>query len=152
MPGYKGHVVGGCVAGGVLLVLLQQYCTSPALALQWLVCCLAGSLFPDIDVKSKGQHYFYWIIIAVLCVCIVRRNFYALSVCSVLALMPMLSRHRGLFHRGWFIIVLPLTIWMMGMHYHPAYATYFFKHTLFFITGALSHLWLDQGWHRMWRW
>ena len=152
MPGYKGHIVGGCVAGGLLLLLLRSACASPIVAAQWMTCCVAGSLFPDIDVKSKGQHSFYWIILGLLILCIFWKNFHALSVCSVLAIVPMLSKHRGLFHRGWFAIMAPLAVGCVIISYFPAHTMMVLYHVMFFSVGALSHLWLDLGWRRMWRW
>src|SRR5438309_2217826 len=63
MPGYKGHLVGGTVAFGLLFfalvgVVVRQ--PSMLIAGEWLLFALAGSLFPDIDIKSKGQKYFYF--------------------------------------------------------------------------------------------
>jgi len=65
MPGYKGHLVGGTVAYGLLFfglvgVVVKQ--PSMLTAGEWLLFALAGSLFPDIDIKSKGQKYFYYVI------------------------------------------------------------------------------------------
>jgi len=152
MPGYKGHLCGGAVVGLLLLFLFSTYCPSHLVAFEWMICCFAGSLFPDIDVKSKGQHIFYWAALAILTVCILRKNIYALSICSLLAITPMLAKHRGLFHRGWFVMVVPLIAWGVLMQYAPEKAPHLLVHTLFFIGGALSHLFLDQGWRRTWRW
>ena len=63
MPNYKGHI-----AGGVITYLVVLYCikyTNPSVhtVLQGLVFCLFGSLFPDVDVKSKGQKIFYYLLL-----------------------------------------------------------------------------------------
>ena len=64
MPNYKTHL-----AGGLFAYLLSIYAVitlrtiSFALALEWLLFCLLGALFPDVDIKSKGQKIFYWIVL-----------------------------------------------------------------------------------------
>lgn len=151
MPGYKGHLAGGCVAYGLTLGLLYGYCASSLVALRWLICALAGSLFPDIDVKSKGQKYFYWVILGFFLLLIIERKFKLLAVSSVVSVFPMLVKHRGIFHRTWFVILAPLGLWALVAAYVPVYADAFLFDVLFFIGGALSHLWLDLGVKRMMR-
>lgn len=145
MPGYKGHLAGGCVAYGVTLGLLHGYCTSLMVALCWLLCALAGSLFPDIDVKSKGQKYFYWIILGFFLLLIIGRQFKLLAVSSIASVFPMLVKHRGIFHRAWFVVAAPLVLWTLISTYAPFYSQPSLFAVLFFIAGALSHLWLDMG-------
>lgn len=151
MPGYKGHLVGGTVAFGITLFLLRSYCSSMFTAGRWLGCALAGSLFPDIDVKSKGQKYFYWVILLAVIVIIMQRRFEWLAMVSVLSVTPMLVKHRGIFHRLWFVIALPITFWLGTHFYSPVFAQGVFFDVLFFIAGAISHLWLDVGPRRMLR-
>jgi membrane-bound metal-dependent hydrolase YbcI (DUF457 family) len=62
---------------------------------------------------------------------------------SFLMIIPIMSRHRGLFHRTWFLVLMPLTIWAIFAAFFPAWSRPFFLNTLFFIAGALSHLFLD---------
>ena len=149
MPGYKGHLVGGTVAFGVTYILVRSWCPSLLTAGQWLGCALAGSLFPDIDIKSKGQKYFYWVILLAVITIIMQRRFEWLAIVSVLSVVPMLVRHRGIFHRLWFVIALPMALWFGTSFYFPVVAKQLFFQTLFFIAGAISHLWLDLGFRRM---
>lgn len=160
MPGYKGHLAGGCIAYGLTLAFLyilpyealaKYGCSSTVMALRWLFCTLAGSLFPDIDVKSKGQKYFYWVILGFFVLLIIERKFKLLAASSVLAVFPMLVKHRGIFHKTWFVILAPLTLWGLFGAYAPEYSFALFFDVLFFIIGALSHLWLDLGLKRMMR-
>jgi hypothetical protein len=151
MPGYKGHLAGGCVAYGLVLGLLYGYCASSLVAMRWLFCTLAGSLFPDIDVKSKGQKYFYWVILGFFLLLIIERKFKVLAVSSIVSVFPMLVKHRGIFHKTWFVVLAPLTIWALIGSFLPEYSYILFFDVLFFIVGALSHLWLDLGIKRMLR-
>ena len=56
MPNYKKHLAGGCLIYGLLMFLnakLNLITLDLNLQLQTLSSCLIGSLFPDIDTKSK---------------------------------------------------------------------------------------------------
>ncbi len=150
MPGYKGHLVGGALAFGVLFFLARLVVQPTWLTTaEWLGFALLGSLFPDIDIKSKGQKIFYWFVMVLFIVLIAQRRFQLLSYVSILAVIPMLARHRGLFHRLWFIIGMPTVAAALIVNCSPKYATPVFFDTLFFIGGAISHLWLDLGFSQM---
>ncbi|MDP3889486.1 MAG: metal-dependent hydrolase [bacterium] len=154
MPNFKGHMCGGLAAYGIVLAALCAWRGSmpgPMVAMEWLVFTLSGAMFPDIDVKSRSQNYFYWLIILLLIVLINTGRYALLASVSVFAIMPMLVRHRGLFHRLWFVILFPLTCWSVLNLYMPRVASVLWLHTIFFIVGAISHLWLDLGWRRMLR-
>lgn len=115
------------------------------ISFEWLLFTLAGAMFPDIDIKSTSQKYWYSFIFVCLLVFIGRKNFYTVAFISVTSMLPLFSNHRGLFHRTWFVVLLPLTTWYCISQGCPSMRTLLFYDTLFFITGALSHLWLDKG-------
>lgn len=151
MPGYKGHLTGGVCAYGVGLYLLRSQCASYTMGAEWLVCSLAGSLFPDIDTKSKGQKYFYWLILALLSILIISKKHTAASYVSIVTVTPLLVRHRGIYHRLWFVICIPFLGWYILSRHYPSLTYPLWYDTLFFIGGAISHLWLDLGLRRMFR-
>lgn len=145
MPGYKGHIVGGVAIFVLLLYMLESKCTTSSTALQWFGCTIAGALFPDIDVKSKGQKYFYWVVLAALMVLILFQKYELLAICGVVSITPMLCKHRGIFHEVWFVIAVPCVSWAALSMAYPRYVESFFFLAIFFIAGALSHLYLDRG-------
>jgi hypothetical protein len=150
MPNYKGHVVGGIVVYGMLLCLVASILKPSLLtACEWLLFTLAGALFPDIDIKSKGQKYFYHLIVLFFIVLVVRGQFHMLTCCSFIVITPMLVRHRGVFHSPRFVIAMPLAVWTLVSLAMPKISYQFFLDILFFITGALSHIWLDFGLRQM---
>jgi hypothetical protein len=149
MPGYKGHLVGGSAAFGITYFLLSSHCSTTMIAVHWLLCSLAGSLFPDIDVKSKGQKYGYWAIFFLFILLILSNQLRLLSILSLVCLTPMLVRHRGIFHRMWFVILMPLGVWLGVSTMHPQWSGALFFYTLFFIVGCASHLVLDFGIRRL---
>lgn len=153
MSNYKGHLAGGFIAYTVTIGILLAYCQPTFFtAVEWLLFTLAGALFPDIDIKSKGQKLFYWILLIIFVFLMLRKHFEILAVLSIVAITPLLVKHRGVFHRLWFVVSIPaLAAFCLSM-YVPTYASIIFFDTIFFIAGAISHLWLDMGFKRMFRW
>jgi membrane-bound metal-dependent hydrolase YbcI (DUF457 family) len=152
MPNYKGHLVGGMVAYGLLFFgVFAAQKPSLSIAGEWLLFTLAGALFPDIDIKSKGQKYFYYLALLFFIVFAAQRRYEMLSCCSFLIISPMLARHRGIFHNPWFVTATPLIFWLLISAAFPHLSRQLFYDTLFFIFGALSHIWLDFGTSQMLR-
>lgn len=150
MPNYTGHLAGGSIAFALALALIAPAQKLTLLTtIEWLLCALAGSLFPDIDIKSKGQKYFYLLILLGLIALLATNRITPFIIVSILALTPMLSKHRGIFHRTWFVVGLPLLVWQIVALEYPAMGQPLWFDTLFFIAGAISHLWLDMGWRKM---
>ena len=150
MPNYQTHLSGGAIAFAITLVGVVPYAHPSVLtASEWLLFALAGSLFPDIDIKSKGQKYFYWMILILLLILTYTQRFIPLAIISIMSTIPLISKHRGLFHRAWFVIGAPLAIWYVLSNQYPPIKLSLLFDMLFFITGALSHLWLDMGLRKM---
>lgn len=144
MPSYKGHIVGGGCAYALVLAITGYHHTAslPTLA-EWLVITLAGSLFPDIDTRSKGRRVF-------LPLGILLASYYALHGQGIpvlciggMGLAAVISRHRGIFHRTWFIVLCCAVPVLYSQWYAPAYAQVLTQDMLFFCVGALSHVLLD---------
>ena len=145
--------MGGAVIFGGLLYAMHKLAIpyTQADVIPWAISMLAGCLFPDIDVKSKGQNVFYTLLLLILLALLwygYERTFVALSVASVI---PMIVRHRGIFHKLWFIVGAPLFMALFLTALYPWYNALIISNTLFFIAGAISHLWLDLGLKRMLR-
>ncbi|MGE0207012.1 MAG: metal-dependent hydrolase [Candidatus Babeliales bacterium] len=111
---------------------------------EWLLFTLAGAMFPDIDIKSTSQKYWYSIVFITLVALIGKKKLYAVAAISLTSIIPLLSNHRGIFHNTWFVIAFPLGAWYGFAQLYPSCSTLFFYDALFFIAGALSHLWLDK--------
>ena len=151
MPNYKGHLAGGII---VFAMIFFGFCMAqkPSLniAIEWLMFTLAGALFPDVDIKSKGQKYFYYVAFLFFIILAARQQFVTATCCSFIFITPMLVRHRGIFHHPLFVIVVPIVCWsfLSTVITVPASKRLLWD-TLFFIAGALSHIWLDVGTRHM---
>ena len=148
MPGYKAHVGFAACLYAVLLAVSglvgkQSVTLSFYKALEWFLCTVLGALFPDIDIKSKGQILFYECMVALLFFLWWKECRYLFVIVAFLALLPLLVHHRGLFHRPWFVISMPLVSALIAGHFYPRLFDVFFVDACFFSIGALSHCFLD---------
>lgn len=149
MPNYKGHLLGGTITFGFVVAILYKMKTyfhySIAELLLWLVMCLCGALFPDIDIQSKGQKIFYQALFLCFIIAFITKQWVLLIILGFVSLFPQIVRHRGIIHNFWFITITALIIpFSLSIHdktlTKPALMCYFF-----FVSGAFSHLLLDFG-------
>lgn len=153
MPSYKGHLAGGIFAYLLAIYfVLNNHSISLATGLELLLFTLAGALFPDVDIKSKGQKIFYWIAMLLALILLLYDHMQALTILIFICIIPLLVRHRGIFHRTWFVILVPLGSALLLCSYMPKCCTTIMFDMIFFVIGALSHLWLDLGLRKMLRW
>jgi hypothetical protein len=155
MPNYKGHLWGGFLLSGMVLFPLLYFHLIPStwwLIVSLLVAGLLGSLFPDVDTKSKGQRIFYYVLSAVFFILAVQGQYKFIVMLMPVALLPVLVHHRGLFHRAWFILLFVGFTTLYACISWPGLKDVIVLNSLFFILGALSHLYLDLGWRRMFKW
>ena len=147
MPGYKFHILGGVATFSGLMMLCCHYGVpiTPFIMLQWLAATILGALFPDVDIKSKGQGIFYKGMLFFLLFLFWTKQFHLFVIMSFLALVPLLVRHRGVFHRPWFVVVLPLSVAFITGIVFPVHGVLFFYNACFFSAGALSHILLDRA-------
>ena len=76
---------------------------------------------------------------------VIQKNLTVLVALSFIALVPMLVRHRGLFHRWWFLAGLSGGIACIMCWYFPANRSAICLDSLFFFIGAASHVLLDYA-------
>jgi len=145
MPSYKTHLVAGALAGGAVLYVTGFYHCSLVTTAELICAALLGSLFPDIDTKSKGQQLFYRLFVIFLFCFLIQQRYRAFFILAFLGTIPLLVRHRGMFHHPWFILV-GLLFGIIGAHMNwPSYARALSWDLVFFGVGALSHIVLDIG-------
>jgi len=144
MPGFRGHLIGGTVTYLAILQIIQSLQPSPSVVISGFIFCVIGSLFPDIDIKSKGQKLFYSIALAVLCYFLWFKRIDLFIGLSLLITVPLLVRHRGLFHELWFLIFISITTALVVGNFHSDFSVWAMKNALFFLAGAISHIILDR--------
>ena len=154
MPNYRGHLVGGGIFAGVVLAglyFLLGITFSWVSAITLTIAALLGSLFPDVDTKSKGQRIFYLSLTALLIVLFFQRRYEYMIMLIPMILLPVIVHHRGLFHKTWFILIFVGFVTLYACVSWPGLRVTIVWHSLFFVLGALSHLYLDLGFRRMFK-
>lgn len=149
MPGYKSHLTAGGVAAVVVLAHTHWALPTGSLVtpenLWYIGACLFGSLFPDIDIKSKGQRLWYYALAPCIALATWFGSISLLGALGVLSVIPPLLPHRGITHESWFVVCAPLAVPFVLWLYHPAHLILGFNLYGYFVLGAFTHLILDFG-------
>ena len=154
MANWKGHVAGGVVLGGAYTALLSwvpvaAYAETANLLHDWqalaaiLVLSVLFALFPDVDTNSKGQNIFYGLALVVDIILIWSGNIQAAAYLGVIALLPIVGKHRGWTHSLWAMIVVPLPIIIAPYLYNHQLLKISFVYYGAAVIGYFSHLLLD---------
>jgi len=139
------HIAAGFIVWIISLLLFQYCVVSVFQVIILLLCAVAGSLFPDIDIKSKGQRFFFSCMIPLYIILYIRAYYLLCGGLAFVALLPTFVSHRGIFHRLWFIIVITCIVALATTHIFPSHKELIKIGAVVFIFGSLSHLLLDFG-------
>ena len=149
MASYKGHLIGGTVAFGAVYYTTTRLLAHPPYPTKIfffaLICCLLGSLFPDVDTKSLGQRLFYGLLTTAIIATIITQRWRPLAALSLVSVFPMLVHHRGIMHSIWFVLTVPLSIPLVIWYQNPSFNQTAWLIYGYFVAGAISHLFLDYG-------
>lgn len=155
MANYKGHIVGGTVTGAIVVGSLnylpskdflpstQQVLNDWHFSLGLLVLSVLFALWPDVDTNSKAQNLFYSIGFTLNIFLIISGEFVLSALLGMLAMTPIVGKHRGWTHSKIAMILVPTPIlavsYLSGEHIGPAgLLTYIVA-----VSGYFSHLLLD---------
>lgn len=152
MSGYKGHIAGGIAANTVYLAsvkmlpgeMLERWDISLQdwqLIVGLYVVAVLFALFPDVDTNSVGQNIFFGIAFIAMIVLIVTGKFEPAAYLGLLAMMPIIGKHRGWTHHklAMFLVPLPIIIipylhnqhvWTLGLLIYGAAVAGYFSHLL----------------------
>lgn len=154
MANYKGHIAGGIVfsaayAGIVSFLPVERFAEAAGILGNWqamgavFVIGVLFGLFPDVDTNSKAQDIFFGIVFPLNILLIWQGYIQAAAYLGLIAMLPIVSHHRGWTHRKWAMIVVPLPILLIPYLYNdailPASTVYYGAA----VVGYFSHLLLD---------
>ncbi len=145
MSMYRGHLVGGLAAYLMVIVAWGIYTSVFQHYFPGLLAALAGALFPDIDIRSKGQRLFLKILFLLVLLCLYLQASLPLMALLLFSVLPIVFPHRGLFHDIIFVMVLAITAAGSLMYVLPAKTEMISAVAFFFLVGVISHLVLDKG-------
>jgi len=106
----------------------------------FVVAVLFG-LFPDIDTNSKGQNIFYGIAFVAEIILVITGKFEPAAYLGLLAMTPIVGKHRGWTHSKIAMVLVPLPIllvpylhnhhvWTLGVLIYGAAVAGYFSHLL----------------------
>lgn len=154
MANWKGHVVGGAVLGGIYAAALsyapvQRYAEQVHLLQDWqamaaiLVLSVLFALFPDIDTNSKGQNIFYGLALVIDILLIWNGNIQAAAYLGLIAILPVVGKHRGWTHSKLAMVLVPLPLLVVPCLYNPNAIKIAAIYYGAAVAGYFSHLLLD---------
>lgn len=154
MANWKGHIGGGVVCGAAYVAALQYvpveyYAERAHLLHDWqalvaiLVLSTLFALFPDIDTNSKGQNIFYALALGVDVLLIWNGNIQAAAYLGLIAMLPVVGKHRGWTHSKLAMLLVPLPIFVVPYLYSRSALQIALIYYGAAVVGYFSHLLLD---------
>ncbi len=152
MSGYKGHIAGALAVNTVYLAgvkllpgdMLERWDISLQdwqLIVGLFVVAVLFGLFPDVDTNSMGQNIFFGLAFIAEIVLIISGKFEPAAYLGLLAMTPIVGKHRGWTHSKLAMILVPAPIvlipylhnrhvWTMGLLIYGAAVAGYFSHLL----------------------
>ena len=154
MANYKGHIAGGLIAGvayslAMTAVPVEQFAEYARLLDDWqalaavFVIAMLFALFPDVDTNSKAQDIFFWLVFAVDVLLIWNGSFAAAAYLGLIAMLPILTHHRGWTHAKWAMVLVPLPVVLVPLLYSEKLLPIAVVYYGAAVMGYFSHLLLD---------
>ena len=146
MAGGRGHLGGGIIFVIIFIYTITNYFYKPTLTEIVIYFALASmfSVWPDIDIKSHGQKFFYTIFFLTDLFFIINEEYKVASYFGLIIILPVLAKHRGWTHSIPAMILIPSPLLcypivisgqldVSGIYFYAAA-----------VTGYFSHLVLDK--------
>ncbi len=156
MAGYKGHLAGASLFACGYVALLAYVFSIDAAYEQFsnleqvgypvalVTLTLLFGLWPDVDTNSKGQRIFYSIFFVADVFLIVTERFRAAAYLGLVALLPVLSVHRGWTHTWWAMLLIPSPLLILPYLHVPERPLVGLPFYGAAVAGYLSHLVVDD--------
>jgi membrane-bound metal-dependent hydrolase YbcI (DUF457 family) len=154
MANWKGHLAGGVGAGfAVVLAVshfpIEQLAEATHLLNDWMplaaifVICMLFGLFPDVDTNSKAQDIFFGIAFSVDVLLLWNGYIQAAAYLGFIAMLPIVSHHRGWTHSKIAMLAVPLPILVIPYLYSAENIAIAILFYIAAVAGYFSHLLLD---------
>jgi membrane-bound metal-dependent hydrolase YbcI (DUF457 family) len=156
MAGYRGHLAGATLfVLGYIALLAYAFSVDAAYEqfsvleqigypLGLVVLALLFGLWPDVDTNSKGQRVFYSIFLVTDLFLIATEQFRAAAYLGLVALLPVLSHHRGWTHTWWAMLLIPSPLLLLPYLHVPERPLVGLPFYGAAVVGYLSHLVVDR--------
>ncbi len=154
MANYRGHIAGGAVfcgayVAGISLLPGEIFEKTGGLFSDWqfvaglFIISMLFGLWPDIDTNSKGQDIFFTAGFLLDIILIWQGYIEAAAYLGLLAMTPIVGKHRGWTHSKVAMILVPLPIVIVSYLYHQSIVITTVVIYGAAVVGYFSHLFLD---------
>lgn len=156
MSNFRGHVVGAGFTSTAYLALLslvfainlipdnRAIFNGFSFPIVLVALTVMFGIFPDIDTNSKAQDVFYGLLFSADIVLIATDQFRLAAYFGLVAMLPVLTHHRGWMHAKWAMAVVPAPFLLFPALIYPdepwVGLPYYGAATL----GYFTHLYLDK--------
>ncbi len=154
MANYKGHI------GGAVVVCTVYVAAATIMPVEWaaktgyiladwqmvaalFIISMLFGLWPDIDTNSKAQDIFFTVAFVSNVALLASGRIEAAAYLGLLAMTPIVGKHRGWTHSKIAMVLVPLPILVLPYLYNE---NYLLPAALFYgaaVAGYFSHLLLD---------
>lgn len=144
--GWKEHTLVGVVVFISLFFALQSIRQLPNDPIQLGIMfglTILAALFPDVDTNSKGQDIVYGALVIIDGYLIYRGLYQEAAILGFLALMPVVTQHRGWTHSYLAALILPLPLLYPSIFHIPV----LFSGSAMYaaaVSGYVSHIFIDK--------
>ena len=148
MASGKGHLVGGMIFALIGLHLFAHYFFVPTYLdmVIYVSLALMFSVWPDVDIKSIGQKFFYSVFFLTDCYLIFHEQYQLAAYLGLLIILPILAKHRGWTHSIWAMFLIPSPLLLYPVLKGGSLDAFTFSGVPYYasaLTGYFSHLFLD---------
>lgn len=154
MANYRGHIAGGVAvgavyAGAMLFVPIEQFAEYAGVLSDWqalaavFVIAQLFALFPDVDTNSKAQDIFFWIAFPLDALLVWNQQWQAAAYLGLIAMLPIVTHHRGWTHKKWAMFLVPLPIILIPYLANEKVLAISIVYYGAAVAGYFSHLLLD---------
>ena len=146
MASGKGHIVGGFIFLLVLLHIISHYFYRPSLLdlVLYVAIGLMFAVWPDVDIKSLGQKFFYTVFFLVDLILIYLEEYKIAAYFGLIIILPILAKHRGWTHSRITAILLPTPLMLVPMYMSGGSLMEGLPYYFAAVTGYFSHLFFDK--------
>ncbi|MEK7602829.1 MAG: metal-dependent hydrolase [Patescibacteria group bacterium] len=154
MAGYKGHIAGAVGVNMAYVLTLTVlpwdildntgglFASWQFLAALFVISMLFG-LWPDIDTNSRGQDIFFGAAFSANIILIWQGYIEASAYLGLMAMTPIIGKHRGWTHSKWAMVFIPLPVVLVSYFYRPEMLVTALVIYGAAVSGYFSHLLLD---------
>ena len=154
MAGWKGHVVGGLASVTIYtlavsfgpverLAELAGFLHNWHVSVAVFIIGLLFAIFPDVDTNSKAQDLFFGMIFLLDVLLIANGYIQVAAYLGLMAMLPIISHHRGWTHEIWAMFIVPLPVLLVPYLYNSSLLLISIIYYGAAVVGYFSHLFFD---------